>query len=404
MWNGKTFNVKCDPTLPVDAFLQKLQNLTGVPVLKQTLMMRRKQLKSGMSFPAGEVKEGYKFMLIGTAQIAPVWKDFKEEIVEEAPDEADEAATPADAMVGCKNYGNTCYLNSCLQTLRNIPDISKVIKEYKPDGKGDDLITAIAKFFNNPEQEYNLPTVVKSLRIAHPDPYEAKDDQTGGYMQQDATECMATLFKHFSTAFGPKFTDLFNMRLKTIVSDPTGEKPPKVTYSEDNSIDCHIDENVSSIEMGMFKPSDIESTEGGKIAVYHQVQQLDSLPKFFTVHLLRFTYREDEKTTAKILRRVNHPFRLDILSFASDELRAQIAKARESDQTKGSGFYQLKAVLTHQGRSANSGHYITHVKVNDEWIRYNDEKVSVVTEEDIENLKGSGDWHCSFLLIYQQIE
>ena len=66
-------------------------------------------------------------------------------------------------------------------------------------------------------------------------------------------------------------------------------------------------------------------------------------------------------------------------------------------------FYKLKAILTHQGRSADSGHYISHVLVKNQWLRYDDEKVKEIEQEDIDNLIGSADWHCSFVLLYEAI-
>ena len=59
--------------------------------------------------------------------------------------------------------------------------------------------------------------------------------------------------------------------------------------------------------------------------------------------------------------------------------------------SNNSANYQLSAVLTHQGRSSSSGHYLAWVRYrNDEWIKLDDDKVSVVTEEDILKLSGGG--------------
>lgn len=80
-----------------------------------------------------------------------------------------------------------------------------------------------------------------------------------------------------------------------------------------------------------------------------------------------------------------------------------------------SGKYELIAVLTHKGRSADSGHYIAWVKQEDgmitlycpphsyssfshsnscyfadKWLKYDDEKVSIVNNEEITKLNGKG--------------
>lgn len=105
--------------------------------------------------------------------------------------------------------------------------------------------------------------------------------------------------------------------------------------------------------------------------------------------------------------------------------------------SNNSGYYDLQAVLTHQGRSSSSGHYVGWVKrkegnricvtvigthltsvspnlycasascvvssgvvLTDEWVKFDDDKVSVVSPEDILRLSGGGDWHIAYVLLY----
>ena len=41
----------------------------------------------------------------------------------------------------------------------------------------------------------------------------------------------------------------------------------------------------------------------------------------------------------------------------------------------GQGKYTLKAVISHIGKSTDHGHYVCHVKVDGNWVLFNDEKV-----------------------------
>lgn len=69
------------------------------------------------------------------------------------------------------------------------------------------------------------------------------------------------------------------------------------------------------------------------------------------------------------------------------------------------GKYQLLGVVTHQGRTADGGHYIGWIhSTEDEWYQCDDDFVSRVKTEDILNLKGGGDWHMAYLLIYRKLE
>ena len=69
------------------------------------------------------------------------------------------------------------------------------------------------------------------------------------------------------------------------------------------------------------------------------------------------------------------------------------------------GNYQLIAVVTHKGRSADGGHYIGWVHASgDDWFQCDDSFVTVVKTEDILQLKGGGDWHTAYLTFYRKIE
>ena len=69
--------------------------------------------------------------------------------------------------------------------------------------------------------------------------------------------------------------------------------------------------------------------------------------------------------------------------------------------SSNSGYYVLQAVLTHKGRSSNSGHYVGWVRQKgDTWLKCDDDDVSPVHEEDVLKLSGGGDWHTAYLLLY----
>ncbi|OEL26989.1 Ubiquitin carboxyl-terminal hydrolase 6 [Dichanthelium oligosanthes] len=66
------------------------------------------------------------------------------------------------------------------------------------------------------------------------------------------------------------------------------------------------------------------------------------------------------------------------------------------------GVYDLVAVLTHKGRSADSGHYVGWVKQDDgKWIEYDDDNPNIRKEEDILKLSGGGDWHMAYICMYK---
>jgi hypothetical protein len=65
--------------------------------------------------------------------------------------------------------------------------------------------------------------------------------------------------------------------------------------------------------------------------------------------------------------------------------------------SSNSAYYELQGVLTHQGRSSSSGHYVGWIKMKGPdaskpktWYKMDDDKVSPVDEEEILKLSGGG--------------
>eukprot|EP01138_Halocafeteria_seosinensis_P008313 gb/GECG01008495.1/.p1 GENE.gb/GECG01008495.1/~~gb/GECG01008495.1/.p1 ORF type:complete len:553 (+),score=75.64 gb/GECG01008495.1/:1-1659(+) len=75
------------------------------------------------------------------------------------------------------------------------------------------------------------------------------------------------------------------------------------------------------------------------------------------------------------------------------------------------GLYELFAIVTHKGRSSNSGHYMGWVRQgppgnserngSDDWLVFDDDEVSPCNTEHIQRLKGGGDDHMAYLLFYR---
>lgn len=69
------------------------------------------------------------------------------------------------------------------------------------------------------------------------------------------------------------------------------------------------------------------------------------------------------------------------------------------------GNYELVAVVTHKGRSADGGHYVGWVHSSgDQWLCFDDDVVTTVKTDDILALRGGGDWHTAYLCIYRKLE
>ncbi len=69
------------------------------------------------------------------------------------------------------------------------------------------------------------------------------------------------------------------------------------------------------------------------------------------------------------------------------------------------GHYEMFGVVTHKGRSADSGHYVGWVREKgDNWITYDDDIVTTCKTDDILKLSGGGDWHMTYMCMYRRID
>ncbi|XP_028329143.1 ubiquitin carboxyl-terminal hydrolase 14 [Gouania willdenowi] len=226
----------------------------------------------------------------------------------------------------------------------------------------------------------------------------------------------------------------------------------KCTESEDEEpikgkesqlqLSCFINQEVKYLATGLRLRLQEEITKMSpsleRNALYIKSSKLSRLPAYLTVQMVRFYYKEKESVNAKVLKDVKFPLMLDVYELCTSELQEKmlpmrskfkvmedkkLEKQQQQKQLKkpdaaksvkyeafsfpddlgsnSSGYYDLQAVLTHQGRSSSSGHYVGWVKrKEDEWVKFDDDKVGVVSPEDILRLSGGGDWHIAYVLLY----
>lgn len=64
-------------------------------------------------------------------------------------------------------------------------------------------------------------------------------------------------------------------------------------------------------------------------------------------------------------------------------------KKKLLEEPMGSGNYRLKAVVCHKGSSPHTGHYVVFVRIKEEWVLFNDEKV-VRCDNNLEDMRKNG--------------
>ncbi|KAK4038676.1 hypothetical protein C8A01DRAFT_47755 [Parachaetomium inaequale] len=532
---GKKYDVEVDTSSTGEVLKYQLFSLTGVEPERQKILVKGGQLKDDADMSKLGLKPGQVIMMMGTpgdgggAIVRPTEKIKFLEDMTEAEAAQQVGATPA----GLVNLGNTCYLNSTLQALRSIPELQDALVKHKHTGAEIpqmDLTNQLKDLFKDmSETQGGMPpfTFLNALRVAFPQ-FAERSKKGEGYAQQDAEEAWSQIVSQLrqklksqnategETASAGSFIDKymsgeFSSTLEC--DDPAareGGEQPTSAKEPFLKLNCHIDNQTAHLRdglvSGLSEKIEKKSEALGRDVMYTKTSKISRLPKYLTVHFVRFFWKRDVQKKAKIMRKVTFPHELDAVEFCADELKKALipvrdkvrevrkdeedverARKRRKKNPNGddqlpeerkesakkdskkpatsadgdvemtetfktdaeweaekdaalleskkelyslidpelrkdeganqSGIYELRAVVTHQGASADSGHYTAYVKktgpkdpvtgkVGEEdgnWWWFNDDKVTEVTSDKIDALAGGGESHSALILLYKAI-
>ncbi|MCO5608207.1 hypothetical protein L7F22_062413 [Adiantum nelumboides] len=458
-WQKEVFpSVEIDTTQTPYVFKCQLFDLTGVPPERQKIMLKGGILKDDGDWSKLGIKEGQRLLMMGSAGEIPQAPEKGPVFVEDLPEEEQEHAALGHTA-GLLNLGNTCYMSSTVQCLHSVPELKHALKKYSGGGANEldtssHLLTlATRELFNELDTSHRAVAPVLFWTVLRGKyPQFAQQTNTGMYMQQDAEECWTQLLYTLSQRLGvtdddrtpaPSLKELFSIELASRIS--CSESVEEATEKERvYSLKCHISQDVNHLLDGLklAMKSELEKVSPAlqRSCVYIKQTQISDLPLYTTVQFVRFFWKRESNQKAKILRRVEYPVLLDVFDLCSEELqeklkaprqilraeddaKAGLGKSKEMDvdgpgassaaadcagsgQTpahpKVTGYYDLVAVLTHKGRSADSGHYVAWVKQESgKWIQFDDHQPIPQKEEDITRLSGGGDWHMAYILLYK---
>uniref|UniRef100_A0A8D3E8S7 Ubiquitin carboxyl-terminal hydrolase 14 n=1 Tax=Scophthalmus maximus TaxID=52904 RepID=A0A8D3E8S7_SCOMX len=452
-WGKEKFDaVELNTEEPPMVFKAQLFALTGVQPDRQKVMVKGGTLKDD-EWGNIKLKNGMTLLMMGSAEALPEEPAVRPMFVEDMTEE--QLASAMELPCGLTNLGNTCYMNATVQCLRSVPELKTALRRYSgalrssgANAPSQYITAALRDLYETMDKtSSSLPPIIllQFLHMAFPQ-FAEKGDQ-GQYLQQDANECWLQMMRVLQQKLEPleqetpmetesesgvasasakkNFIDqYFGVEFETSMKCTEAEEEEPIKGKESQlQLSCFINQEVKYLATGLRLRLQEEITKMSpsleRNALYIKSSKLSRLPAYLTVQMVRFYYKEKESVNAKVLKDVKFPLMLDVYELCTAEVQEKMLPIRskfkdvedkklEKQQEKVKTdpwvlifYFFFVAVLTHQGRSSSSGHYVGWVKrKEDEWVKFDDDKVSVVSPEDILRLSGGGDWHIAYVLLY----
>jgi ubiquitin carboxyl-terminal hydrolase 14 len=332
-WNKQTYEkVEIDTNKPVADFKNTLLSLTNVPIERQKLMAKGGWigiLKDDADWKTCKLTEGMTVLLMGTADVAPE----PMQVVAQEESKADNLKADESQIlhypIGMMNTGNTCYLNSVLQSLRFIPEFTDILSAPGIAGNSR-LLNILGQVFQVMKSSKNaIPPVpfIQELRNRFPQFAEMRN---GHYAQQDADElfsCIATELQN-TTSSSPAATgagNCFSFDVDAAYSCvESNEEPPLHLVETMNKLTCNIQGGTDKIRIdnlyeGLKLSFECQIEKFSSVlnrdANWMKKQKLLTLPNCLCIHFVRFFWKAfPEKnsngqtgTKCKILRPILYP-------------------------------------------------------------------------------------------------
>jgi len=304
-------------------------------------------------------------------------------------------------------------------------------------------------------------------------PTFAETGPQGQPKQQDAEEFLTGMLQVLSgvmtSSSGNKIDNMFGFKMNSKLKCLEAEDEPITEISETKRVLlCHLGsptEPVSmmhhGVELSLKEHIEKQSPSLNRTASYEKISAMESLPDYLIVQFARFSWKAASESTGtdaaktKITRKCAFQRKMDVFDFASDELKKELLAGRRrkkdlddlefertQNPTEGedrmeidavgdsagandaslpveqrailaTGSYVLQSVVSHQGRTAEGGHYIAWSKFKEAegkdeevWARYDDDDVDFVTPKQgafTDLVGGKADSQIAYITIYKKV-
>jgi len=312
-------------------------------------------------------------------------------------------------LTGLANLGNTCYLNSCLQTLSHTYELNYLLKSLNFDNiknysKNLDELNILIEWKKLLDLMWSKNCTIAPhgfVKAIHE--YSVKKQNTlfCNFLQNDLQEFLMFLFDAFHLGIS-KPTEIYNnnntsdyIKMMNLYYKNEYSEFVNLFYGACyNEITCIETNNILAKRFQPFFILNLSIPEKNNISLddcfefhlkYEELRDenawlndktntkvnirkrdvLWKLPEIFIIHLKRWNYRGQKNQT-----NIQFNLKCDFSKYVSN-------------LDNNNNNYELYSISNHQGSSLG-GHYTTFVKnANNKWYHFNDTKVTEVNEQNI---------------------
>ena len=304
--------------------------------------------------------------------------------------------------IGIHNEGNTCYMNSIIQSLYNNPFMLKNIMQIDIENnellsKQDnnlhkEVISSLQKIF------YDLFKEKKAIKIINIF-YAFNWERTYWNSPQDAEEIYIKIFEIISNYNNDIKINCEGILENTIDVDIINFKSTReenfffmqLDLEKNNSVEECLEHFFESEKLNGDNKYQYINTEGEKILYdAEKYYKFKKIPNFLFLQLKRFTFDPITGDLDKKNKAIKYNEEIDLTKYLhinenNNSKRIKKSKSKKLSEEEKE-IYVLYCILVHSG-SVDNGHYYCIAKdfKNKVYIKYNDTSITTAEKKEVFN-------------------